>query len=186
MEERPRQGLDDLVQPNSDQFLKLFLKHQTQIYGYIISLIPNVADAQDIFQESSTVMWKKFHTFEPGTNFVAWCIRIAHLDVLCYYRKHKNRKVTFDSNAIACIVNETERRSSDFNDRIDALEQCIDGLSVNCKYLIKLRYEKTVPVRDIATQLGKSVSSVYKVFARIHLQLQRCMHRRLSIRGIQP
>ena len=61
------------------RFTALLLQNQKRIYGLILSLVPNGPDADDIMQEACSVMWKKFETFEEGTNFAAWALRIAAL-----------------------------------------------------------------------------------------------------------
>jgi RNA polymerase sigma-70 factor, ECF subfamily len=53
-------------------FLKLVLQHQHEIYAYILMLVPHIHDADDLFQDGMTIMWKKFDQFQPGTKFAAW------------------------------------------------------------------------------------------------------------------
>lgn len=55
-----------------DRFLRLLLKSQSSIYAFILVLVHDQNDADDIMQETVTLMWRKFSTFEPGTNFTAW------------------------------------------------------------------------------------------------------------------
>jgi len=38
----------------ADEFTLLFGRHARQIYAYILTLIPHWADAEDVFQETST------------------------------------------------------------------------------------------------------------------------------------
>jgi len=59
------------------QFVKLFMRHQNQIYAYILTYVPHAADADDIMQEAATVAWEKFGAFQPGTDFALWVKRIA-------------------------------------------------------------------------------------------------------------
>ncbi|NLK41754.1 MAG: RNA polymerase subunit sigma-70, partial [Planctomycetes bacterium] len=53
----------------SCEFVQLFLMSQRRIYGYVMTLVPNVSDADDIVQETASVMWTKFGEYEPGTDF---------------------------------------------------------------------------------------------------------------------
>ena len=164
----------------NDEFLQLFFRHQMQLYGYIVSLIPKVADAQDVFQETAAVMWKKFETFESGTNFLAWGTRIAYLNVLHYYRRLNSQKVVFDSDAMENISSRMMKKMDQVPDRIEALQQCMDTLPTDQKYLVKLRYEKALSAKEVASQIGKTLSSVHKALSRIHLRLQRCVQLRIA------
>ena len=57
----------DSERDNSESglFLKLLLSNETRIFSYILTLVPNFADAEEIMQEASTVMWKSFDQFQP-------------------------------------------------------------------------------------------------------------------------
>ena len=46
-------------------FLRLFLQNQRRLYAYILTLLPNRADADDVLQETSLVMWDKFDADGP-------------------------------------------------------------------------------------------------------------------------
>ena len=63
--------------PNIDvaqegRFMRLFLQSERRILGFILSLVPYVADAEDLLQETCAIMWSKINEFEPGTDFTAW------------------------------------------------------------------------------------------------------------------
>jgi hypothetical protein len=62
-------------------FLKLFVRHEHEIYAYILALAPHVHDPDDLFQEGMTVMWRKFDQFKPGTNLAAWGIEVMRYEL---------------------------------------------------------------------------------------------------------
>ena len=70
-----------------EQFMRLFLQSERRILGFILSLVPNLSDAEDLMQETCSIMWSKIDQFEPGTDFTAWGISIARYRVLTYRRK---------------------------------------------------------------------------------------------------
>src|SRR5205814_6679679 len=66
------------------QFIRLMTRHERLVYGYILSLVPNWADADEILQETNIRLWEEFEKFQAGTNFAAWAIRVAHFQVLTW------------------------------------------------------------------------------------------------------
>ncbi len=49
-----------------DEFMRLYTQHQRRLYVYLLSLLHNVADAEELMQQTSYILWKKFDTFrEP-------------------------------------------------------------------------------------------------------------------------
>ena len=74
------------------RFMRVYLEHQRRIFGLIRALVPSGADADDILQETSAVLWQKFDEFDPGTNFAAWSLRIARFQVMAYYTTRRRQK----------------------------------------------------------------------------------------------
>src|SRR5207302_10491456 len=76
-------------------FLRLFLQNERRLYAYILTLLPHRADADDILQEASLVMWDKFDETNPPSDFTAWGCRIAYFKVLDFYKKRQRSRVRF-------------------------------------------------------------------------------------------
>ena len=74
-------------------FLRLFLQNERRLYAYILTLLPHRADAEDVLQEASLVMWDKFDEHNPPDDFAAWGCRIAYFKVLDFYKKSRRAKV---------------------------------------------------------------------------------------------
>ena len=70
-------------------FLRVFLENERRLYAYILTLVANHADAEDVLQEASLVMWDKFDEEHPPDNFVAWACRIAYFKVLDFSKKRR-------------------------------------------------------------------------------------------------
>src|SRR6184192_1801013 len=74
-------------------FLSLFLQNQRRLFAYILTLLPNRTDADDVLQDASLVMWDKFDADQPPTDFLAWARRVAYHKVLDFYKKtHRDGK----------------------------------------------------------------------------------------------
>jgi RNA polymerase sigma-70 factor (ECF subfamily) len=68
-------------------FLSLFLQNQRRLYAYVLTLLPNRADADDVLQETCLVTWDKFDAGQPPADFLAWARRVAYHKVLDFYKK---------------------------------------------------------------------------------------------------
>src|ERR1700722_10832150 len=77
--------------PNHDQFVEGYLRSQDRIYAYVVSLLPNRADAEDVFQQTSLILWKKWQQFDPTRDFVTWACGIAHFEVRNFLRKQQDK-----------------------------------------------------------------------------------------------
>ena len=50
---------------SQQRFLSLFLRSEREIFRYVAALVPNVADAEDIVQQTALALWEKFDSYDP-------------------------------------------------------------------------------------------------------------------------
>ena len=94
-------------------FLKLFMKNQSNIFGFILRLIPNFSIAEDIMQETMMTVWQKFASFEQGTDFLSWAKQIARYKVMGYIDKSKSHSmVHFSDNVLEELAKVPEMNGS--------------------------------------------------------------------------
>ena len=59
-------------QQRHDLFSELIARHQSELYAYIFAIVRNWDDADDLYQSTCLVLWRKFESFRPGTSFFSW------------------------------------------------------------------------------------------------------------------
>ena len=69
------------------EYLRLLGQHERRLRGFILSLVPNRADADDIAQEVKIRLWEQFDSYDPTKDFGVWARTIAHYQVLTYREK---------------------------------------------------------------------------------------------------
>ena len=77
-------------------FESLFAGAANSAFGVAMRLTRNQADAEDLVQEAALLAYRAFDSFEPGSNFRAWFLKIV---TNCYFskrRREKSRPVTSD------------------------------------------------------------------------------------------
>jgi RNA polymerase sigma-70 factor (ECF subfamily) len=162
-------------------FLKLFVRHQQEIYAYILTLVPHVHDADDLFQEGMTVMWRKFDQFQPGTNFAAWGVQIMRYQILDYRRSlARNKRVLMEDSLFEALMDHIPTIQDEAATRMEALRKCQTLLNDRAKRIIKMRYERNTPIEDIGSYLKVSRRQVYHILGQINSVLLRCMRRTLA------
>ncbi|MGD2093714.1 MAG: sigma-70 family RNA polymerase sigma factor [Phycisphaerales bacterium] len=172
---------------NSDsmhEFVRLYSSNARSLYGYILCFVPNWSDAEDLLQDTATIMWTKFSEFTPGTNFIRWACRIARLVIANHYRKKKvrHRKLYLNMELLETIAQAAESSNLLYrDDRIDALQYCLAKLRKRDRKLIRSRYESGSSIKNIAKALGRGIDAVYKSLSRIHYQLLCCIENRLRM-----
>lgn len=174
--------------PPSDEvvveFMRLYTTHARRLYGYILCFIPNLTDADDLLQDTCSVMWSKYSDFTPGSNFMSWAMRIARLVIANHLRKANVRKRVVPlsaelQDAIACTAESCGVLHEDH--RVDALQRCLSRLRDKDRMLLHWRYEGSHSIKSISQRLGRSIDMVYKALSRIHSQLLECIEHRIRL-----
>ena len=162
------------------EFVRLLAKHERMIYGYVLSLAPQVADADEIVQETSLRLWDEFDRYVPGTSFAAWALTVAHYEVLTWRKRAHRSKLVFDDALVELIGKERAVVERSAGPRHEALAECLEELSEQNKRLVAECYGAGKKIKEVAARLGRSEGSVYKALERIRMALYRCIERRLA------
>jgi RNA polymerase sigma-70 factor, ECF subfamily len=157
------------------EFVALLTRYSRRIYAFIRTLVPNQADAEDLFQDVSTTLWEKFGTFRRGSDFRAWAFQIAHYKVLNYRQRQAHRPKLFADDLIEKLAGDRLALDDSLDARSPALADCYQKLSPPDREIIDLRYVEEASVPAVAAQTGRSVDFVYKALRRIHGALYRCV-----------
>lgn len=161
--------------PNAKAFVELLTANQRKIFAYIMSLVVDVNDADDVLQEAVKMMWEKFDQFELGTDFLAWATTIAYYRILDFRKYRSRRKVVFDDKIFTHIQNQAMAELQDTDDYLVFLRQCLKKLTPDDMKFIKMRYMDNLVVKEIASRFGRSLQSVYRSIARIQRSLLYCI-----------
>jgi RNA polymerase sigma-70 factor (ECF subfamily) len=171
--------------PQHDQFVERFVRSQDRIYAYVATLLPNRADAEEVFQQTSLVLWKKWQQFDPGRDFVAWACGIAHLEVRNFLRKHKDRARVYLSED---VLEEVARARLEAHDVLEArrhaLRHCLDQLRRASRDLLERCYAGQDSIKTIAADLGQPPNAVYMILKRLRRSLFDCINRTLAAEGL--
>ncbi|MBA4187853.1 MAG: RNA polymerase subunit sigma-70 [Planctomycetaceae bacterium] len=165
-------------------FLRMFLQNERRLYAYVLTLLPHRADADDVLQETSIVMWDKFDANAPPTEFLAWGRRVAYNKVLDFYKKSNRARVRL-SQVFLDRMSEAagQPEGQQLDDRREALASCLEKLSQRDRDLLARRFADGATTQSTSEQLGRSVDAVYKALAKLRQVLFNCVQKSLAQEG---
>ena len=158
----------------------LLMRHERQVFAYIYTLLPNRHDAEDILQETCLTIYDKFAEFTPGTDFVAWAMRIAWWKVRAAKQKFARSKVVFNDEIMEAVAHTTEEMRGESDRARNALAECLQKLNERDRRMILTRYERGSGVERAAMVSGRSLQAAYKALMRIKQVLHDCVTDRIS------
>jgi len=161
-------------------FLRLYQANERRIYGFILALVPDWAQAEDLMQETTMVLWSKFDQFEPGTDFAAWALSISRFQVMNHRKRRRAQRIQFSDEVLEAIAEQVCAATESFDARRDALRACLGKLAEKDQELLRLRYGLDGTVKSVAERVGRGIDAVYKSLNRIHVQLLHCIRQTLT------
>lgn len=164
------------------QFLRQFLQNERRLRAYILTLLPNRADADDVLQETSLTMWDKFDPTAPPNEFLAWARRVAYHKVLDFYKKAHRAQARLSEVFLARLAESAAGQADALrlDDRRDALAGCLEKLPPQDRELLTRRFADGATTQSAAEQLGRGVDAVYKALAKLRESLFRCVETALA------
>jgi RNA polymerase sigma-70 factor (ECF subfamily) len=167
-------------------FAELFVDAQGRIYRYILTLVPNTADAEDIFQQTSLTLWDKWEQFIPDSPFMPWACGIARNHIRNHIRKtmRQGKPIALSEHLIERISSIRAEAESDLEDRRGVLADCLDGLSEKHRRMLDQRYDAGESIESVADTFGLSVEATYKAIQRVRHALFDCINGATASEGV--
>ncbi len=164
-------------------FLAYFSADCERLHAYIYSLLPHHADADDVFQRCSLLLWRKFETFDQDRDFLSWACGVAFYEVKNFLRTAQRDRLQFNEALIELLA---EERSNDLPlqpARLTALRQCLRKLTERQQQLVAHAYGSGQTLADLAAATGRSAQTLYNQLNTIRRKLAACVEARLALEG---
>jgi RNA polymerase sigma-70 factor (ECF subfamily) len=169
-----------------EAFLRLFTRFEGNLRAFVASISPTREGVDDVMQESSVVLWRKFSEFDQSgadSDFLVWAFMIARYEVLKYRRRRATDRLQFSEDVFELLASEAERACAGQIERQLALHECVKELEPKQLAIVKAVYEDGAAIKDVAEQIGRSPTGLYKALARIRDRLASCVRARLDARA---
>ena len=155
----------------------LFVQHQQAVLAYVLTLEPDLHDAQEIVQETFVTASRRAATFTVETNFLAWACTIARFNTLHFQRTRSRRNARLAEDVIELLAEHGDEEFSVFQSRVTALRRCLKELAPKARELVNLRYHAGKLSEQIAGEVGWTAKSVRVALTRARNALRDCVGR---------
>ena len=167
----------------SEEFVRLLNASHRQLLSYLVSLLGNRHDAEDVLQRTSITLWRKFSSFEKGTNFAAWASTVAFYEARNFQRMSSRGRVQFGEALLEILSTERVSDLSKTEARHEALGHCMESLDDAGRRLVEAAYLEGSDIGLLAEQLGRARQTLYNKLNIIRRSLADCVSRRLASEG---
>lgn len=162
------------------EFVRLLLQAEPRIFAFIHAHISTRADVEDVFQQTVTVLWTKFDQFAPGTDFLAWAVKVASYEIRMFYRRQDQQKRLFSEAFLDLISESAHQAGNEFSDLKDALAGCLEKLRAADRDVVRRYYDGGATIDRVAGDLNRPLETIRKVLKRSRRALYECIQRTLA------
>jgi RNA polymerase sigma-70 factor (ECF subfamily) len=155
---------------------QIYEENFDRIYRYIVLKVGEKTEAEDMTQQVFLKAVKSISSFKvkKGTPISAWLYRIAHNQVVDYYRKKSKRATTpLDESLVSGDPDPVH--TAELNMDIEQLISATRRLTEAQREVISLRFAGDLPVAQVAKIMGKSEGAVKALQHSAILSLRRVM-----------
>ena len=154
--------IESAKQGDDTAFSRLMETHMDRVYAVALRIVKDPAEAEDVTQEVFINVYRKIGSFKGDSAFSTWIYRVTVNRALRHVKK-LGRWVSVDDPA-KMEQQEDKRPSPEDNaverQKQDQLRRAIDELPDKQRTVLTLRVEQSLPFKEIARILGRSVGGV--------------------------
>ena len=157
------------------RFLSLFLRSEREIFRYVAALVPNVADAEDIVQQTALALWEKFDAYDSSQPFTPWACRFALNKTKQWIERRQRWQALLEGGLVEELAQRREELRPEIETRLKHLEGCFNKLPAEQRSIVEGYYYRRDGIEKLADQSGRTVAATYKTLQRIRQALQVCI-----------
>lgn len=148
--------------------------------------------ADDIFQDTVLVAWRRLRDYDRTRPFGPWLRGIARLIALEYAAKRRQLRVAapetieaieHDLSAFERFRGSGAEAAMSFRERLAALDDCIDRLPLTYAQLVQTVYRDTNTLAQVAVAFGEGEEALKKRLQRARAMLHACLGSKSAFGG---
>jgi RNA polymerase sigma-70 factor (ECF subfamily) len=168
-----------------DLFEILVRENIDMLRAFLLGSVRDASTADELVQETFVVAWRNLERYDRSLPFGPWVRGIAKNLVLNHRRRIGRSKLYFcDQETLQALDDRFEQFLSvsgdTFDEKLDALRDCLRGLPDSQRTAIALHYERGLQCKEIARRTGAGVEAVKKHLQRGRAALMECIESRIG------
>jgi len=164
--------------PVSFEFSQKLVGIQRYLYSFILSLLPNRSDAEDVLQETNLILCQKSKEYKADGNFRSWAFNIARYQVLAHLTKRRRSKVCF-SNELVEVLADEELDTKQHHLAQRALQICYGLLPEHMRNIAHMRFKEDAQLKEISIAMKRPIGAISATLFRIRQNLIQCVRQKI-------
>lgn len=170
-----------------DALAELIARYQNRLYRYLLRLVRQPAEAEDLFQQTWLRLAERIRHYDSNRSFEAWLFTLARNLAIDHLRRIRpdslDEPISGDpqgETAAARLASSAPSVTEGIfeQERSGRLAGALETLPVVYREVLTLRFEEEMKLEEIAQVLGAPLSTVKSRLRRSLDQLRDCLEMR--------
>jgi RNA polymerase sigma-70 factor (ECF subfamily) len=167
----------------SARFIADITACQRHLHAFLSSVLWNIADADEVLQETNLALWRKADDYDPARPFLPWAMRFAQIQLKVWLKQKKRVPLPFDDAVIERLATQAADDSPALDAIRRALADCVHKLPADQRDLVMSRYGPGARVNAIAAARNVTPSALSEALRRIRMKLLACIDQSVANGG---
>jgi RNA polymerase sigma factor (sigma-70 family) len=157
---------------DKEAFQELYRNTYRRVYGYVLSIVKDPGDAEEVLQETFVRVWTSCPNYQPQGKPLAWIFTIAKNECRMMFRSRKH-------DADVDIEDLSDREVADYCPQVEnaadreALNAALGILAEDERSIVLLHASAGMKHREIADAMRLPLSTVLSKYSRAMKKLQK-------------
>lgn len=170
-----------------DALGELIARYQNRLYRYLLRIVRQPAEAEDLFQQTWVRVAEKIRGFDPRRNFDAWLFTLARNLAIDHLRRIRpeslDEPLGNDAGGETRVAKLTSQTAAPFDqayqrERQRSIAAALGDLPLIYREVLTLRFEEEMKIEEIAEVLAVPLSTVKSRLRRSLEQLRQSLEQR--------
>lgn len=165
-------------QQHSEQLARLWTESQPVVGAYILSLLPDFHQAEDVLQQVAVLLVREFDKYDQSRPFLPWALGIARNLTLKSRRDVARNVEHLLGDALIDQIQDAFQEQTDAWGAVrKTLRECLRKQPHKILELLRWRYAYDLKPGDVAVKMGITSATVRVMLHRAREVLRRCIKR---------
>ncbi|MHC4246340.1 MAG: sigma-70 family RNA polymerase sigma factor [Planctomycetia bacterium] len=165
--------------PSAEEVFEVLMRQNAgHLMAFIRAMVRNNALAEDVFQETFMVAWRRFEDFDRDRPFGPWLRGIAHRTALAMMRKTR-KEFAVDTAVVDMIESHAARHErvsmSEASSVVEMLNECVGRLPDRYREVIEVLYRGRRSISEVAEATDAGPEAVKKRLQRARGMIAECL-----------
>jgi RNA polymerase sigma-70 factor (ECF subfamily) len=132
----------------------LFARHHVRVYRFVLRLVRDESNAEDLISEVFLDVWRQAGRFEGRSAVSTWLLAIARFKALSALRRRTDVELDEETAEAIEDTSDTPETALEKKDKSAVIRKCLVHLSAEHREIIDLVYYHEKSVEEVAEIVG--------------------------------